>query len=252
MSADDLRHLPPDDVPELQLQMRRLRTHHLRAAPGQVRRLQSRALHRLPGRMCIVQQERLRRAHQENQRRRPDPVRVFRVPAGGFMSATRQPSAAGGLRKWLGLFVSFDKQMTPDPGTHKLFLGVLAVLLILPFFLSIPPKQPECICCAGVNLPSSCLSQKIFNVQCPGCGMTHSFVSITHGQLREAIRWNRMGIPLYLFFLFQAALRIRILTRPETVHSALAASVQHYFSWSVVALLLLNWFAALWLVLKGS
>src|SRR5690242_6751861 len=36
--------------------------------------------------------------------------------------------------------------------------------------------------------------------ECPFCGMTTSFLSISEGRFREAGRANRAGIPLYVLF----------------------------------------------------
>lgn len=35
-----------------------------------------------------------------------------------------------------------------------------------------------------------CLSMKIFNLECPGCGMTRAFMHLIHGDIEGAIDYN--------------------------------------------------------------
>ena len=156
------------------------------------------------------------------------------------------------LKRFLGMFGEFGRRIPADPGTHKAYLFIVGVMVIAPFFLTIPSERQSGIAVAGVQLPSTCPSQRFFHTQCPGCGLTHSFVQLTHGHLRDSIRWNRVGIPLFLYFLFQLVLRVRILARPETIHAPLALALQHYLSWGVAAMLMLNWVTGLWLGSNGS
>ena len=157
-----------------------------------------------------------------------------------------------GLRRALSSIVSFDRRIPEDPGTHKLLLGITAAMLILPFFLTVPEAKQECLYCAGWKIPGACPSKEWLNTECPGCGMTHAFVCLTHGRFRDAVGWNRMGLLLYGYFVFQAALRIRILLRPETARHARIVTLQHYASWAMIVLLLGNWVVSFWLGGNGS
>ncbi len=51
-------------------------------------------------------------------------------------------------------------------------------------------------------LPGLCTAQRIFGIDCPGCGLTRSFISLAHGDLARACHFNAVGV---LFFLFVAA-----------------------------------------------
>lgn len=33
---------------------------------------------------------------------------------------------------------------------------------------------------------------------CPGCGLTHAFLALGHGDVAAAMRFNALGLPLYL------------------------------------------------------
>lgn len=45
----------------------------------------------------------------------------------------------------------------------------------------------------NVPIPSTCPSQTIFGVDCPGCGLTRSFIFLAHGDWRAAYFRNRAG-----------------------------------------------------------
>jgi hypothetical protein len=77
--------------------------------------------------------------------------------------------------------------------------------------------------------------------------MTRSFVALTHGRIRDALAFHRLGIALYAFFLWQAGYRLYCL-RKRCVgipHSLLR--VQSALGFGMVALLVVNWFVGLFI-----
>lgn len=48
---------------------------------------------------------------------------------------------------------------------------------------------------------SLCLFKNLFQTDCPGCGLTRSFVAIGRGQLMQAWKFHPGGLFLYAFFL---------------------------------------------------
>lgn len=46
-------------------------------------------------------------------------------------------------------------------------------------------------------LPELCHSRRFFGIDCPGCGMTRCFISLAHGDLAAAWRYNAAGILLF-------------------------------------------------------
>jgi hypothetical protein len=165
------------------------------------------------------------------------------------MSSTRRSS-----RAWraVNFFVSFDRRFPVDPVTHKVYLIAALIFTLLPFVLTASSESDKKIKLAGVQLPASCVSKRLLNADCPGCGLTHSFVHLTHGNIRESIHWNRVGIPLYLYFLFQIAFRSYVLKYPATLESRMAMNLQHYTALTTIALILINWSIGLWLGSNGS
>ncbi len=52
-------------------------------------------------------------------------------------------------------------------------------------------------------MPELCSSRMLFGVDCPGCGMTRAFISISHGQLRRAWHFNPASFFVYLLIVGQ-------------------------------------------------
>ena len=59
-----------------------------------------------------------------------------------------------------------------------------------------------------IPLPHACLSQSVFGVSCPGCGLTRSYVAIGQGELHTALLANPIGPAIYLLCLLQAPYRL--------------------------------------------
>jgi hypothetical protein len=156
-----------------------------------------------------------------------------------------------GLAKHIKSFLLPPEQLPQDSLTHGMYFLICSVLVIAPFFLSCSDEPGAPVRIAGVSLPPSCPS-KLVGLECPGCGMTHAFVLLTHGQIRESVRWHRLGTLLYAFFLTQVFFRACALCRPELRSNAHAAAFQYYTSSAIIVLLLGNWIATLFLGANGS
>lgn len=47
-------------------------------------------------------------------------------------------------------------------------------------------------------IPFECLFKKLFDIRCPGCGLTRSFRDIINLNFGSAIKYNILGIPLFI------------------------------------------------------
>jgi uncharacterized protein DUF2752 len=65
----------------------------------------------------------------------------------------------------------------------------LVAVFLLSFYLTVPAVE---------KLPL-CFFHSFTHLECPGCGLLRSFISISHGQWIRAIRWNALGPLVYLF-----------------------------------------------------
>lgn len=68
------------------------------------------------------------------------------------------------------------------------------------------------------NIPSTCLFKNITGKNCPSCGMTRSFVSISHFDFTGAMRYNMAGIFAYTWCVLEIIYRIlRVLSKNGSV-----------------------------------
>jgi preprotein translocase subunit SecY len=58
------------------------------------------------------------------------------------------------------------------------------------------------------NYPVVCIHEKLTGEPCFSCGLSHSFSLIVRGRISEAYEWNKYGLQVFFFFLFQLLLRI--------------------------------------------
>ena len=58
------------------------------------------------------------------------------------------------------------------------------------------------------NYPVVCIHQKITDMPCFSCGLSHSFSLILRGRITEAYEWNVYGMRVFLFFAAQLLMRI--------------------------------------------
>lgn len=104
-------------------------------------------------------------------------------------------------------------ELPPTPWLHWVLLGMSLVVLAASFVLQ--REGPEDVALAGVNfvLPPTCGSRVMWGWDCPGCGLTRSFVSLAHGDLLASLAVNPAGLFLFGFVVLQLPYRIAQLYR---------------------------------------
>lgn len=74
-----------------------------------------------------------------------------------------------------------------------ILLGAAAVMG-LSALLSLGEHQSEVMVpLVGIPLPPVCAMKLYTGLDCPGCGLTRSFIATAHGQWSEALRFNPAG-----------------------------------------------------------
>lgn len=91
------------------------------------------------------------------------------------------------------------------------------------------------------SLPPMCGSRAMFGIECPGCGLTRSFVALAHGDLAESIRLHRVGWVLAAAVVLQIPYRIYALRELRT--KASQRTWPTWFGNGLIATLILNWLA---------
>jgi hypothetical protein len=88
-------------------------------------------------------------------------------------------------------------------------------------------------------IPSSCPSQVVFGVDCPGCGLTRSFIHLAHGDWRRAFSTHRAGWLLALAVVLQIPYRLAGLLGRNPL--PLGTRLPKLFGLALIAALIGNW-----------
>ena len=86
---------------------------------------------------------------------------------------------------------------------HGLFFWIALAVIGASFMLRSEGQESVFFPGAKQAMPELCVSRRIFGLPCPGCGLTRSFVSISHGQFARAWSFNPAGLLLYPFVFVQ-------------------------------------------------
>ena len=86
-------------------------------------------------------------------------------------------------------------------------LGAI-IIIVLSRILTIEGSEVVLPLFGGYNLPGSCAFKAIFGLDCPTCGMTRSFISISRFDFKEAFKYNPISFLAYILILFQIPYRI--------------------------------------------
>ena len=95
------------------------------------------------------------------------------------------------------------RQITIRPELpHALMVALCAGALLLAFVLEPARPGAEVVSIQGIPIPPIC-SMKRMGIDCPGCGLTRSWVSAAHGQFSDSLGYHRLGWLVMVYALFQ-------------------------------------------------
>ena len=89
--------------------------------------------------------------------------------------------------------------MRPDPISRQLrerhwtMLCLASFIIAASYFLRQEENQAVRLPWSEVGLPPICGSRLVFGVECPGCGLTRSFVALAAGDFGASWRHHRVG-----------------------------------------------------------
>jgi hypothetical protein len=101
-----------------------------------------------------------------------------------------------------------------------------------------------------IELPPICSFQALFDLPCPGCGLTRSLVAAAHGDLAGSWAWHRLGAVTLLYILLQALFRLGMFMTPSRTVRVFGSG--GWLNRGMIALAVLfgaNWFLTLTLLI---
>jgi hypothetical protein len=143
------------------------------------------------------------------------------------------------------------RQPLPDEDARRIRrireMLVLAVVVSFaaPLLRVYPEGRVGAFWSADLLLPPLCFVREWFGFNCPGCGLTRSFVYLAQGDWAASWRAHRLGWLLAGLVLLQLPYRGLELLRPH--RRVLSPRLAGWVSRVLIALLVLNWVVGLWL-----
>ena len=123
---------------------------------------------------------------------------------------------------------------------HRLMLLVSCGVIAASLVFEVRPDQKVVLpWLPGLPLPASCLSKTLFHVDCPGCGLTRSFIHLAHGRFAQSITLHRLGWLLALTVLLQLPYRAFAMFSPRA--EPLGRRFPQWLGMALIALLIANW-----------
>lgn len=117
-------------------------------------------------------------------------------------------------------------------------LGLAILIIAFTFLLAVEESRVRLRIWPYLLIPESCSTRMYFGMDCPGCGLTRSFIYLGQGQLLQSLQANRVGWILAVCVVLQIPFRIISLKRRGKF---LGNSLRRSLGWAVFLTLVLNW-----------
>jgi len=108
---------------------------------------------------------------------------------------------------------SFEARQRRAWHLHSFLLVVSAAVVLLAATMSIHQAKEVRLPWMPVSLPELCYFRAGTGIDCPGCGLTRSFIAFGHGQLLLAWHFNPAGALFFPVVAFQIPYRAAQLLR---------------------------------------
>lgn len=89
-----------------------------------------------------------------------------------------------------------------------MLLGMALGVIALACLLRIREERLVILPVLGLPLPELCSFRRLWGLDCPGCGMTRCFISLTRADFVRAWRYNAPGLLLFGLLAFQVPYRL--------------------------------------------
>jgi len=123
---------------------------------------------------------------------------------------------------------------------HRTMLAIACVVVVLSLLFQVRSDQRvEFSWLPGIPMPETCWSRSLFDVKCPGCGLTRSIVYLAHGDWQASWAMHRLGFLMALAILAQFPYcAVGLFYKKDY---PLGHRFAFIFAWALILLLIGNW-----------
>lgn len=104
---------------------------------------------------------------------------------------------------------------------------------IMIIFVSVLYLLPERIFASPFGTSDLCMLRQIFDIPCPGCGMTRSFYYLLHADIEKSMHYNKSGIFIVPILLIEMIRKIK--------KEAIIEAIRNYLHLFFLLILLINY-----------
>ncbi|MEW4455024.1 DUF2752 domain-containing protein [Bremerella sp. JC817] len=127
---------------------------------------------------------------------------------------------------------------------HVMMLAVGLSITTASFLLTIDGPTNVVLPWLNIPLPPTCAMQRTTGIDCPGCGLTRSFISLADGDLSASLAFNPAGILMFAMIAFQIPYRVAQIWRLARGLKPWNLTVVCYWYWGVIAVVVMvQWVA---------
>ncbi len=124
---------------------------------------------------------------------------------------------------------------------RTLFLGMATLVLLMSCWMSSNGESQVWVPGFKFPLPTMCSTKVLLGIDCPGCGLTRAFISISHGQLAKAWHFNRASFFVYAFVAAQIPWHIAQMWRLKNQRAPMDWDGVYLVPIGLTVVLLVNW-----------
>ena len=124
---------------------------------------------------------------------------------------------------------------------HLFILLICLGILWLSFALQLKGDVQVVTPTVGWTLPSICAFRNLFGLDCPGCGLTRSFISFAQGDWNASFQFHPLGWMMFLFVAMQIPFRLVQLNRLRQHRSVIYWPGAVWLGWGLMMLLIAQW-----------
>ena len=124
---------------------------------------------------------------------------------------------------------------------HRTSLILATLVLAASLTLSVRGERQVVVPVVNWALPGVCYWKQLWDLDCPGCGMTRCFISAAHGDLPRAWQFNSAGLLLFGGLLFQFPYRAVQLRRLAHGREEMRLGSPVVIAWVLFAAIIGQW-----------